>query len=72
MFFTILLHDLLTAMDPSVLFEFSIIRDMFGPYQSFDNWDTAVIDCIRELRTFNKGDKQERKTLVIIDMEVSI
>lgn len=57
MFFTILLHDLLTAMDPSVLFEFSIIRDMFGPYQSFDNWDTAVIDCIRELGTFNKGDK---------------
>lgn len=37
MFFTILLHDLSTAMDPSVLFEFSIIRDTFGPYQSFDN-----------------------------------
>lgn len=72
MFFTILLHDLSTAMDPSVLFEFSIIRDTFGPYQSFDNWDTAVIDCTRELGTFNKGDKQERKTLVIIDMEVFI
>lgn len=31
MFFIILLHDLLTTMDPSVLLESSIIRGRFGP-----------------------------------------